>query len=340
MSLYCNETQYHDVETAYRDITENISGSFQQFFISARRDVIRILSSWIHSRPGESAERLKIRQRYGQARHMLKFQDYTNLARAVMGEFLAESNLEDHENPLAIKTVQSGYISTHLDGLLENVRYKISQQNPGCPETRLLKEDKSSSVGPYQPLYTDKGITSIGCVLANPSAFNFNDKIVTLHDCMDFLYRNTNTVKIPEERCLGTYFKINDKGRPEYSRRPIAGSGDFRFNEKNPDKTYAHYTLKESTGYIMGARVHGMPIWAGPSFTTGRLMMMTEWVNAKPEQKKAMAWGIFAFWNQCYPHYATWIHRYHAVMDMAGNFGVCYWPFSYPRDIPPNDIQG
>jgi len=338
MSLFYREREFSNAETAHQEILNNVSGSFHAFFLHTKRDSIQILSAWISAKPGESKEAREFRRRTGQSRHMLVFQDYTNMARAVMGEFLSASNLEESENPLASKTINSSYIDDHLAGLLVKIRLKIEQEGSGSTLRKLLDKLDPPRNGPYQPLYRNKGATTIPDVLAEPAKFNFSDKIVTLYDVMDYLTQ-AGKLQVPTERCLGTYFRITDTGAREYSRKVIQGTADFRFNDKDQDGGYVHYTLKESAGHVMAARIHGIPIWAGPSFTTARLMTMTEWADATLEQKKAMAWGIFAFWNQCYPQHATWIHRYHAVMDMAANFGVVYWPFVYPKDIPPNDRQ-
>lgn len=337
-SLRCGDREFHSAQEAYQAVLDNVEGSFRHFFIHVKRDILPILNDWIMSRGGDDDFAIQHRQRTGQDRHHLVFQDYTNMARAVMGEFLGRIALEESEDPLAEKTVNSPYIDRLLTSLLARIQRKIAGESSGGPIARLLDRGNCPG-GPYQPLYTEKDKTRIADVLADPARFSFNDKLVTLHDTMDFL-KKQGKVDVPRARSLGTFFRINEFGQTEYFRRPIEGTADFRFNEKDPETGgYRHYTLKENSGYIMAARVHGMPIWAGPSFTTARMLMMAEWAGAPTEEIKALAWGIFAFWNRCYPGYATWVHRFHAVMDMAGNFGVYYWPFVYPKDIPPNDEQ-
>jgi hypothetical protein len=64
---------------------------------------------------------------------------------------------------------------------------------------------------------------------------------------------------------------------------------------------------------------------------------MAEWAGATAEEYEALAWGIFAFWNQCYPTSSTWVHRFHEVMDMAANWGVPFEAFAYPRSAPPGN---
>jgi hypothetical protein len=325
--------EFRNAEEAYGEILANVQGGFQTFFVHVKRDLIPILKEWISAQGGDDQNAWRIRREMGQQRHILEFGDYTNMARAVMGEFLAREALDGSETRLARATVQSRYIATQLAALLDKVRMKIS--SPASPRVLapLLDEGVNLKL-PYQPLYKKTG-ASIARVLKQPDAYYFEDRVVTLHDVTEFLKKNLKSaVEVPPEKSTGTYFRINDFGTPEYTRRPIQGTADFRYKTEpnEPDR----YTLKENSGYVMAARVMGMPIWAGPSFTTGRLMRMAEWAGATAQEYEALAWAIFAFWNQCYPTSSTWVHRYHEVMDMAANWGVPFTPFAYPSDIPPD----
>ncbi len=326
MSLHYKTTEFTDAETAYTAILNNVQGSFKSFFTHFKRDILRILMSWINSRPGESAEARSARSQSGQSRHMLVFQDYTNMARAVMGEFLSECQLEEHEDPLAEQVVNSQRVNQLLADLLRKYQAKKNELfSPAANFTQFCTSAKAV----YKPLYKDKS-TTIEAVMQAPENYCFSDKIVTLHDLTKYL-----KVSVPSEKTMGTYYKVDDSGHKTYGRRLLKGSADFRYSDKNPDKSYVHYTLKENSGFILAARVHGTPIWAGPSFTTARLLFAAQnKAGASQLEIDALAWGIFAFWNQCYPSSSTWVHRFHATLDMAVNFGVYYEPFQYPKSIP------
>ncbi len=197
----------------------------------------------------------------------------------------------------------------------------------------LLDEKADFSKLEYQPLYRKRG-AHLATVLKDPDAYHFEDLVVTLHDLMSAIKKLVpGLVEVPAAQCMGTYFRINERGEAEYSRRQIGGTKDFRYKTDNQQD--AHFTLIESSDFVMAARVQGMPIWAGPSFTTARMMKMAERAGATPEEFEALAWGIFGFWNQCYPTTSTWVHRFHEVMDMAANWGVPFEPFAYPRSAPP-----
>jgi hypothetical protein len=260
------------------------------------------------------------------------------MVRALFGEFLGRMALDDSENRLGRATVQSRYIRAQLGALLEKLRWKLARADTPAELKFLLDESRSFAELEYQPLYRKKS-AHIAKVLKDPDAYHFQDHVVTLHDCCSWFKKKAGgLVEAPAERTLGTFVRVNATGEPEYSRRPLQGTADFRY--KNDDQARAHYTLKENSGFVMAARLQGMPIWAGPSFTTARLMMMAEWTGASPAEFEALAWGIFAFWNQCYPTSSTWVHRFHEVMDMASNWGVPFSPFAYPRSVPPDNQGG
>lgn len=329
--------QMTDADAVWRELNAHVKGAFIHFIVHQKQDVIRILRDWISASGGDDPAAWRIRAANGQQRHILEFGDHTNMARALFGEFLGRMALDDGENALGAATVQSGYIRAQLGALLEKIRWKLSRPDTPAALKPLLDETADFSSLEYQPLYKKKG-AHIAKVLKDPDAYHFQDHVVTLHDIHSFIKKKAGgLVDVPASQSLGTYFRINDLGEPEYSRRPITGTADFRYKED--DQSRAHYTLKENSGFVMAARVQGMPIWAGPSFTTGRMMKMAEWAGASAREFEALAWAIFGFWNQCYPSSSTWVHRFHEVMDMAANWGVPFVPFAYPRGAPP-DSQG
>jgi hypothetical protein len=326
--------QLTDADAVWRELHENVRGAFIHFVVHQKQEVLAILREWISASGGDDPAAWRIRQANGQQRHILEFDNHTDMVRALFGEFLGRMAIED-ENALGAATVQSRYVRAHLGALLERLRDKL--MDPLTPATLkpLLDEKSDFSKLEYQPLYKKK-TAHIAKVLKDPDAYYFQDHVVTLHDICSYMKKNAGkVVEVPEDKSVGTYFRINDLGEAEYTRRPIRGTADFR--HKGDGKENLNYTLKENSGFVMAARVQGMPIWAGPSFTTGRLMKMAEWAGARPEELEALAWGIFAFWNQCYPTSSTWVHRFHEVMDMAANWGVPFEPFAYPRGVPPGN---
>jgi hypothetical protein len=81
-------------------------------------------------------------------------------------------------------------------------------------------------------------------------------------------------------------------------------------------------TPEEDSNWTAGARWADVPVWAGPSYTTHFILTVAKEAEATEEEIRALAYGIFAYWNQCYPHTATPIHRLYGVMTAAKEFGV------------------
>jgi hypothetical protein len=324
--------ELHDADAVWRELRAHVEGGLIHFIEFQKLEVLALLREWISASGGDDPAAWELRRRMGQQRHILEFADHTNMARALFGEFLGRMAL-DEENALGKGTVRSGWVLAHLRALADRLRLHLA--GPTAPEVLkpILAGQYPDKWLEYRPLFRKPGAELLR-VLKDPDAFYFEDLMVTLHDLMTVMRKLAPALlEVPRERTTGTFFRINEQGEPSFTRRPIDGSDAFRY--KTPAGPQQHFTLKENSGFVMAARVQGMPMWAGPSFTTARLMHMAQLAAAPPEELEAMAWGIFGFWNQCYPTSSTWIHRFHEVMDMAANWGVPYEPFAYPRAAPP-----
>ncbi|HEX2926829.1 MAG TPA: hypothetical protein VHP38_11335 [Ruminiclostridium sp.] len=96
------------------------------------------------------------------------------------------------------------------------------------------------------------------------------------------------------------------------------------------------------------ARRHNVPIEAGRSMTTARLLeLCTTVLNEDPQGREltekghsdidAVAQSIFAYWAYIYNQALTPIHTYHEVMDVARHYGADYKPFNY-KVMNENDM--
>ncbi|MFW5490537.1 MAG: hypothetical protein ACNI3A_19320 [Desulfovibrio sp.] len=81
-------------------------------------------------------------------------------------------------------------------------------------------------------------------------------------------------------------------------------------------------TPEEDFYWASRARWANVPIWAAPSYTAQLMLLVAQNAGADTDEIRAFAYGIFAYWNQCYPHTATPIHRMYGVMTAAQEFGV------------------
>ena len=324
--------ELRDADAVWRELRAHVQGGLIHFIEFQKLEVLAILREWISASGGDDPAAWELRRRMGQQRHILEFGDHTNMARALFGEFLGRMAL-DEENALGKGTVNSAWVLAHLRALVDRLRMHLAHPSAPALLKAILAAEFNDAWLEYRPLFR-KPNADLLRVLNDPDAFYFEDLMVTLHDLMTVMRKLApGLLEVPRARTLGTFFRINEQGEPSFARRPIDGSEDFRY--KTPAGARQHFTLKENSGFVMAARVQGMPVWAGPSFTTARMMHMAASAEAGPEELEALAWGIFGFWNQCYPTSSTWIHRFHEVMDMAANWGVPYEPFAYPRGAPP-----
>ena len=322
-----------DPEAVWREIHDRVpEGGFKVFFKHLKVEILPILKEWIGAQGGDDPVAWRQRAAAGQQRHLLEFGDHLNMARAVMGEFLARGDLDEIETQLARDALHSRYLWAQLAALIERLRLRLKEPDAPRSLARLTDPTFVHDEMVYRPLF--RKARHLAQVLADPDAYPVEDRVIALHDASGVIKRlERDVVEVPDDKALGTFFFIDDQGRPQWTRRQIKGTEDFRYSER--ETGHKHYTLKENSGFVMAARVQGVPIWAGPSFTTGRLMRMAEWARATPAELEALAWCLFAFWNQRYPTSSTWVHRFHEVMDMAANWGVPFEPFAWPRGVPP-----
>ncbi len=95
--------------------------------------------------------------------------------------------------------------------------------------------------------------------------------------------------------------------------------------DKTDGETREGWTMKGSHDWVKHARAKKMPLRAGASNTTDRLLQMAGKAGCGAQGKQAIAWGGFIFWNKkFYTHHSPG-HTFHEVMDVANvNHGVAY----------------
>ena len=156
-------------------------------------------------------------------------------------------------------------------------------------------------------------------VFQRPTAHKIPAKIAAIHDLTDYYFNQPkdqpqyrNLAVVPPEKSMAFSYIPGQKV-------PLT---DHRFTVKVGDKY--RRTLNQDHAALVAARLHSKPVEVGPSLTTGRFMQAATCAGATPAELEALAWGLFAFWNQSYTTLASGIHRFHFVMDMANNYGVNY----------------
>jgi hypothetical protein len=156
-------------------------------------------------------------------------------------------------------------------------------------------------------------------VMLKPTKYTFLDKIVVLHDLMEYFgdQRPWN----PPGAGAGMLPAVE----PEliHSTKDVQGG----VRSTTPDRGRSDQgTRNEQASSTRFARQHNLPVWSGASNTTAHMLNLTRWVEATRQEMTALAHSIFAFWRLYYDHTSLAPHTLHEVMDVAQNFGVPYDP--------------
>ncbi|WP_218957504.1 hypothetical protein, partial [Streptomyces sp. UH6] len=169
----------------------------------------------------------------------------------------------------------------------------------------------------------------IQAVLRSPESFPFRDKIMVLHDLMEYFGParhfppTMGTDLLPD---IG----VNDTWSTS-GIDPATGVRNQQAQDRgqNPRKWQGGKehpsTRNENSDTTKLARAHKAPVWAGQSYTAARMFNLARASGGTQQEIAAVAWGIFAFWRLDFDHTTPFAyHTLHEVMDIAQNFGVPY----------------
>jgi hypothetical protein len=274
-----------------------------------------VLEGWINFSEYQAVRMIK-----GQVPLDKTFAEPEQMAMAVLGEVMAKANLEK-ETKLAAETYSSKYIDQKLNELMPRLITQFENKTKTSIEAKL----GNWHMGKYWPWYFASMTGGFARVFRGPSSYSLSAKVAAIHDLTDFYFSfHQEVVSVPANKQ-----KASDvQGAKVDLISPTTKALNFR------DKTG---TLNEHHEAIFAARVYNKPVQLGPSFTTGRFMEMASQAGATPQEIEALAWGLFAFWNQSYTTSKSGIHRFHFVMDMASNYGVDYDIRDDVPDAPPTE---
>lgn len=167
-------------------------------------------------------------------------------------------------------------------------------------------------------------------VLKNPENFDFRDKMMVLHDLMEYFgavhhgpptMGSNQTPALADEDTLSTA-EVDATG---HRRRGVHDRGQNPIAQA--DGTFKEHpsTRNENSDTTKLAREYDLPVWAGQSYTAARMFKLAQSNEATKQEIAAVAWGIFSFWRIHYDHTTQFAyHTLHEVMDIAQNFGLDY----------------
>ncbi|MEV5244686.1 toxin glutamine deamidase domain-containing protein [Streptomyces werraensis] len=280
---------------------------------------------------------------FGAKRQDVKVDTYSDLVRGAMGWIGAKPN-RHREKELALRVEDEGHVEPVLDILLTRIHSHVrglpnghqmlAEMESGVSHvdgrelgsylTHFRKQNLSEDLAHLATQVWDRG--GMAGVLRDPAGFGFRDKMMVLHDLMEYFreYRHYPTTHgtgllpdaRPEDQQSTTI--VDDDGRRVFS------SSDRGQNTLRDGTTHAS-TRDEDAPSTLLARALRVPVWAGQSFTALRIFKLAQWAGASRHEIAAVAWGIFAFWRLHYDHRERLAyHTLHETLDIAQNFGVPY----------------
>ncbi|MGV9284614.1 toxin glutamine deamidase domain-containing protein [Streptomyces sp. NPDC003730] len=280
---------------------------------------------------------------FGAKRQDIKVDTYSDLARGVMGWIEAKPN-RHAEKELALRVESEGRVEPLLDVLLTRVHTHVQ----GLPDgQRILAEMEAgvshadgTPLGAYLRHFTRSNLpedlahlaTTVGDrggmagVLRDPAGFGFRDKMMVLHDLMEYFKASSHY-----PRTYGSGLLPEDTLHDQQATVLIGADGRrthssaHRAQNVLKDGTKHPSTRDEHAPSTILARTLRIPVWAGQSNTAMRMFTLARWAGASRHEIAAEAWGIFAFWRLHYDHREKLAyHTLHETLDVASNFGVPY----------------
>ncbi|MFE6904701.1 lonely Cys domain-containing protein [Streptomyces sp. NPDC057717] len=292
---------------------------------------------------------LKSHPEYGAKMHNVKVNNYTELARGIIGWVEAKKN-RHVEKELAQRVEREGEVERLIDVLLPRILKKIDE----LPQGTLIKNELASGRSDFEPgrwlgtyLYHRrpeelaphlKHLESavwrkggVAAVLRDPEKFGLSDKMMVLHDLFEYFgparhtpkTQGTNLLPADEVKYELSTIRVDKEGHrirasQDRAQNPLIGP--------NGTKVGIHpSTRNEQSESTRLARAYQIPVWSGQSFTAMRMFRLADWVGASRYEVGAVAWGIFTFWRLHFNHTTEFAyHTLHEVLDIAQNFGVSY----------------
>ncbi|MDR1632943.1 MAG: DUF4157 domain-containing protein [Dysgonamonadaceae bacterium] len=170
-------------------------------------------------------------------------------------------------------------------------------------------------------------------VLRNPYAYSLKDKVILFHDLMEYFGQhqswNPKTAGeglLPVETTADTSVTtaVDDSGERSDSIS-ISDGTTHAERQRARGMGLTSASRDEDAPSTILARSLKLPVWAGQSMTTVRMMKLAQWVGASNLENSALALSIFAYWRKDYDHRSDFAyHTLFEVLDVAKNFGVFY----------------
>lgn len=260
---------------------------------SALSRMARLLRQWIHASSYDlqqeniyqmmSPQGMQTRQDESVKAEWRYYNNYTDLALALFGEVESQGNLST-ENSVSATLLQSNTIRLFMLDVARKITVYAEEIFP--------KERDKLVQGKYKTLHP---------AIDSWAKWKSRYESLDVRQLIPVLYDITMSFKAPFQWTE----QPMDQGQ--------ITKDNMRMNVSTPEEDF-YWTSR--------ARWANVPIWAAPSYTAQLMLLVAHRAGAETNEIQAFAYGISAYWNQCYPHTATPVHRMYGVMTAAQEFGV------------------
>lgn len=228
-----------------------------------------------------------------------RYRSYEELATALKGEQEAKAN-KVKELKLAKDIQGNPNLQEDLSSAMMRV-YAWIEENALKVDSDFW-EKLAGNKGKFQ--YYHKKMDP-KAALQKPDKSKVAPNFTLIHDVMWFLMRETKVIDGFSGRSKRGH--VHKKGEEEQ----VAYVGATPFEKDG------QHSMIESNPFVEAARSRKLPLGAGASNTTQVLMKFAAQVKMPPNEKSALAWAAFSFWNSEFKQVQATRHTFHEIMDVA-----------------------
>ncbi|MGX1915037.1 eCIS core domain-containing protein [Streptomyces phaeochromogenes] len=333
------EPLYTKTEKDYRTLWKQVEQDAEGFpdkdraeFVNHRADIEKQLAKWVDDAE-VGTKGSKHHASFGRKAQNRQYDTPRELGLALLG-WVRHKPGRREEKELAKQVSKSPEIELHLNVLLTKAHTWVNdmQWRSKPDKFQLIQQELRTGLVNTRPfgLYINHfdghadsklhtGFQGMGEVLDAPEKYSFRDKVIVLHDLVDYFATDprhtprtagTDRLSEPDEDKFQSTLTLTDEGL----RDATTQDRGVKYNTRDEGDPTTHL-----------GRQKNLPLWAGQSWTTTRMLNLGESVGGTKMELGALAWSIFSFWRIDFDHTTRFAyHTLHEVMDIAQNYEVPY----------------
>jgi hypothetical protein len=238
-----------------------------------------------------------------------RYKNWKDAATALVGEQRAKKN-KKREKELAKRVSKQKDFRDDLASVLTKVYAWVEAEIVPTKADfwQALQDDRNKK---FRWVYGNANMKSR---LENPVSNKVSSNFAIVHDVMFFASRSAGATAGRKADIFGEARGIPSKRAHihmpgEDARTAYVGAGAF-------EKEGQHALIEENLA-VKAARARNLPMGAGPSNTTFALMNFASSVGLTGQEKEALAWAAFIYWNKKFKQVEATRHTFHEIMDVA-----------------------